>query len=263
MDTHVGHNSGQPLTTTDDAFAPIKRRAIELEVGLARVPQEIDQDNSGKVTDFVKQCKAAIKDAGDIKSDLKRPHLDANTQIETAYKNIIAPLEKMTKTILDRLNAYEKQRREAEQRRLDEERRKREEAERREREEADRTRKEAEEKARAANSEAELAAAEQAMAEAHDAEQRATLAAKEVQESSKATVSNTKGVASTAVTTSRWDVTNVDMDTVNLNRLRKYFDPETVKRAARAAMRDSMDGKDCTLNIDGITVERVSSLSVR
>lgn len=269
MDTHVtentgiGHNSGQAsVNPIDDAFSPIKKRIFELEAGATRVPDQITVDTADKVTDFIKQCKSAIKDAGDVKAELKRPHLDANTKIENTYKDLIARLSDKVDTITKRLNTYERERREAEQRRIAEEQRiAREKAEAEERRAAEARRK-AEEEAQQARSEEERARAQEAIAEAHQAQEQSNAAALAAELAEKQKVGLTRGQGSSLVTTSRWDVT-VDMETVNLNRLRKWLDPDAVKRAARAAMKEHTQGDTCTLDIQGVTVERVTSSHVR
>lgn len=89
-----------------------------------------DEGIAARVTDAVRQLKAAIKSAESRRDEAKRPHLDAGRAVDAFFKHTIAdPLDSAARTLTDRLTIYQRAK-------ADAERRVREDAEARAREEA-------------------------------------------------------------------------------------------------------------------------------
>ena len=254
------HNQGPVTLDTFDervriAFEAVEKRINELEVGLQRVPEVIDRDNEGRVSDFLKQVKEAQKDAEKTRKTLKGP-LDAKgTKIQNYHRSLIAPLEKVLKAVNDRFDEYDRKRRAEEQARIEEERRKAREAEERAAREAEEARKQAEEAARAADDEETRARAEQAMAAARQAEREAVAANARTTTSLRASVGTIRGEASQRVSQSFWDF-EADHAAIDLNRLRDYLGRDAIETAIRKAIRDHTDGDTCRLTIPGVRIFR-------
>lgn len=161
-----GHNLGA-------GFEALKAEAEALVEKCARLAgEEITAENSGIIRDALGEEVKLRKKLDNAKGEEKRPHLDANTEIEGRYKPVLSVISDAAKALNRRLTAY-----------IEAEEKKR-------REEAERIRKAAEEEQRkAAEAAAALAAAqepdpfeqfdaEQAKKDAEAAKARADEAAK-------------------------------------------------------------------------------------
>src|SRR5579859_1871141 len=175
----IGHN--QPPSPTDllreeleNSAATILRRRDELLAAMERVPTVImDETVCGRVADFVKQVTGCYKLAENARTAAKEPHLSAGRIVDGFFKGITDPLEKIRRSLDQRLTVYQRAK-------ADAERRAREAEAERQRIEAERLRREAEEAAAKLEAEADLPdavaaeqAAEQAAADAAKAQQEA------------------------------------------------------------------------------------------
>lgn len=253
----LGHNN--PPDPLEEAFRPIQARTNELRVGLARVPETIDPDNEGRVTDFIKQVKATIKDAKDAHRAVKAPVLEQSRAIDAKLKAMTEPLEKMLEPIQKRLADYAKKCADEERRRQEEARRRAAEEEEAKRREAEEARRAAEEKARSADTVEARQEAEAAFAGVQQAEAEAEAAAKKRELADKAKSSLIRGESGSVAVQQTYWAHEIDMDTFDLNRLRPFFKPEEIDKAVRAAIK----AKGGDPGWKGLTVWRDTRIAVR
>lgn len=126
----AGHNL--PPTTSDEQAENIRTR-IEAEhawmidrqkqliEAVPRVPEEINADNVGQATDFIKQITAASKALNGARVSEKEPFLAAGRTIDGIFKNLTEPLKKAKETIQERVNIYLRAKEAAERARREEE----------------------------------------------------------------------------------------------------------------------------------------------
>ncbi|RJE82972.1 CCDC34 family protein [Paracoccus onubensis] len=137
----IGHNSQLPYDP--EVVEKLQARIRELaDAGGAWLDLKVisDDEQAGKVNDFLTQARAAYKDVEAARKKAKQPHLDAGTAVDVKFKSLTAPLEKLAEKLKKPLAAFQTEK----QRQLDEERLKKQEEARRQQEEADRLRREAE-----------------------------------------------------------------------------------------------------------------------
>ena len=98
-----GHNNPPASEAISDSAAQL---AATCNAWHNQVPAIENEDQAAKATDFMDRVRAEIKEAKDSKMAEKRPHLDANTAIEDAYRPITATLETIQGIIKPKLNAW-------------------------------------------------------------------------------------------------------------------------------------------------------------
>ena len=256
----IGHNQGPvSLDPFEErikvAFREVEDRINELEVGLQRVPNVIDNDNAGDVSDFFKQVKTAMKDAEKIRKELKQPLDEKGKKVQSYHQSIIVPADRVLKKVSERFDEYDRKRAAEEAARIAEERRKAAEKEEAERARAQKKREAAEAAAKEADNEATREHAERKMAEARQAEREAQAASEAVNTTSKARVGSIRGAASARLVQSFWDF-EADFEQIDLNRLRDYLAQEAIETALRKAIKDTAEGETCSLKIPGVRVFR-------
>ena len=112
-----------------DQYEELTTRRDDLLAGIAETPGSVDdEDTARKVTDWIKQIAACIKNANSIRVSEKEPYLEGGRQVDGYFKTITEPLDKGKKKIEGRLTLYQRQVAAEEKRRRDEERRDAEEA---------------------------------------------------------------------------------------------------------------------------------------
>ena len=171
----LGHNSRASLAEMlKDQHRDQLRRAAELLEAVPRIPDIGNDDDAGKVGDFVKQIAACVKTLEAARVGEKEPFLAAGREVDGVFNGLKERLEKGKTEISRKLTAYlnekariEREAREAEERRRADEARRAEE----ERRKAEQARREAEERARRAEEEARQAK-ENAEREAKEREER-------------------------------------------------------------------------------------------
>ncbi len=136
-----GHNNPPPYDP--DVVARLEARVRELAdaggawLDLGHIETE---GQAGKLNDFLTQNRVAYKEIEDARKAAKEPHLEASKAVDTKFKALAAPLERLGTAIKGMLSVYLDIKRQEEERRKDAER----EAARKQQEEADRLRREAE-----------------------------------------------------------------------------------------------------------------------
>ena len=75
------------------------KRKIELEAGATNVPEEIPEEEAGKVADFVKQITGHIKAINGTRQTEKEPHLERGRLVDGIFKSLSDPLETLKKAI--------------------------------------------------------------------------------------------------------------------------------------------------------------------
>ncbi len=230
----MGHNTGH-VPTPDEIretltvdFEAVTARADELLQGFERAPQTVDDEETArKVSDFIVQIGAAIKNTEATRVDRKEPYLTGGKAVDGFFNPISEKLKQAKKALTDRLTVFQRAKAEAE---------------RAAREKAEREAREAEEAARKAAAEAEAAierdedleraiAAEQA---AKDAQDKADAAKREAAANA-ADMSRTRGdLGAVASLRTRWVGELVDRATLDLEALRQHLPQDGLERAINA-----------------------------
>jgi len=175
----IGGNSPPLALTIRENHNDVFTRLDELAAADALVPAVITSDeDEGKAQDLVLQCKKTVKHAEAMHKLEKEPYDKAVKEIKATFAIPIEKVEKVAKTITERLDVYKEKKAAEERRRREiEAQRQREEAERlqREAEEAERRQREAAEARRLEEERAARAQAEREKAEreAKEARERA------------------------------------------------------------------------------------------
>lgn len=136
-----GHNNPPPYDP--EVVEKLETRIRELaDAGGAwlDLKQITDDEQAGKINDFLTQARTAYKEVETARKKAKQPHLDAGTAVDTKFKSLTAPLEKLAAKLKKPLADYQAEK----ERRLEAERREREAKAKRQQEEADKLRREAE-----------------------------------------------------------------------------------------------------------------------
>lgn len=210
--------------------AALVKRAIELSEAVDRAPETVDEDNAGRVADFIKQITGHMKALDGARVAEKEPYLAGGRTVDGFFKTWTDTLERGKKIVEGRLNVFLRAK-------AAEERRIREEAERIAREEAARIAREAAEAAAKAQSDADL---DRAIAAEDAARKAAADAAKAAQaaDAKPADMARTRGDYG-AVGTLRREVTfdGLDRAALDLEALRPYLPQDAIEKAIRAFIR--------------------------
>lgn len=166
--------------------AELRERLLDLKVGLDRVPKEVTDDNASVVVTFIKQCKAASKDAETARKKITDPIRELGAETKAVFDLWVDPVADAIREAEKRLTAYQTRKRaeEAEAARLAKEKAEAEAKAAREAAEAER--RDAEAKARAAEDDAAREAAARAQEVAAQAEAEAERRAKAAEKAGKA-----------------------------------------------------------------------------
>lgn len=230
--TNIGHNQPPEDVLTErltEDHAVLLKRTDDLIEAADRVPDVIeDEESAGKVTDFIKQLQACMKNAEGIRVKEKEPYLEGSRRVDGFFKNKISePIGKTKVMIEQRLTVYQRKKAAEEKTRRDEE-------QRLAQEEANRLRKEAEEQAAALEEEADLpdaVAAEESAKVAEAAAVKAENAANEKPAEMSRSRGDHGGLASLRTV---WSFTDLDRDTIDLEALRSYIPLSAIEQAVRA-----------------------------
>jgi len=230
--------------------ADLLERRDELLAGVENVPEEVSEENAGRVTDFIKQLAACIKNANGLRVAEKEPYLEGGRKVDGFFKGITDPLDKGKRTIEARLNVFLRAK-------AEEERKIREAEAQRQREEAERLAKEAAEREKAITETKSLedaiaaeAAAEQARADALKAAQEA--AAKP------ADLSRTRGdYGGVASLRTFWDFEIIRYEAIPLHEIQPHIPREAIEKALRSYVKAG--GRE----LEGVRIFENTSTTVR
>ena len=126
-----------------------------------KIPAVVDNDtDSGKLGDFIKQAKGAIKTLDGLRSAEKEPFVEKGRMVDGFFKNYMEKLKKISDKANEVQSAYLKKKEDEERRRREEEARKLREQQEEQLREAQRIAKEAEEARKAQEEEAKRIAKE-------------------------------------------------------------------------------------------------------
>lgn len=78
---------------SEDLLAEVRELADVADEWRNKVPQIDDEEQATKVQDFITRLTEVKKSADAAKADEKRPHLDANKEIEARYAPIVRMIE--------------------------------------------------------------------------------------------------------------------------------------------------------------------------
>ena len=241
---------------TEDIGARIR----DHQVGLARVPEEIDEGTEALATDFVRQVKQTLKDAEDLRKETKRPFDERGKAIQEHFRVLVGPAANMLEQVLGRLSRYQRAKEARVRAEAEARRREAEAEERRKREEAERLQREAEEKARAAHDEkarAEAAARFDEAARAGQAAEQAAEQAKQAEKEQTGPVHLKGDYGSTGFTRDHWACEITDSDALPAGILWRYVDDGCREKALRAAVKDGLR------EIDGARIWEEDKIVVR
>lgn len=227
----IGHNRG--LDPYNDIQAEIAvrqtdlvKRRDELLAARERLPEVVDDDAAGKVSDYVKLIAAAIKNTEAARVKEKEPWLEAGRLCDGWFKKVTDPLASLKREVEAKLTVYlrakadaERQRREAEERAA---------------------RAAAEKAAEDARRQAEAMASEMQMNGALEAEEKAraaeALAAKAAQAATAkpAEMARTRGdYGALGTLRQEWVFSDLDRDALDLEALRPYLPVDGIEKALR------------------------------
>lgn len=210
--------------------AALVKRAIELSEAVERAPETVDENNAGRVADFVKQITGHMKALDGARVAEKEPYLAGGRTVDGFFKTWTDALEKGKRAVEAKLNVYLR-------RKAEEERRRREEAERIAREEAERAARAAAEAAAKAQTDADLNAAivaeDAAIKAAADAAKAAQAA-----DAKPADMARTRGDYGAVGTLRReWVFDDLDRNALDLEALRPFIPQDAIEKAIRAFIR--------------------------
>lgn len=219
----------------DTENAALAKRRDELLDAATRVPPSVDtEEMAGKVSDFLKQVSACMKNAEAQRESAKEPHLAAGRVVDGYFKTgFTNPLDTAKRAIQDRLTTYLRKKEEAERRRREEEERKAREAAA---EAEARARAAAEQMRSAADMATAISAEEEAVQKAADA-----LKAEQDANAKAAELSRTRGdFGALASLKTEW-VGEVDNVTgMTFVTLAPYIAKDAIEKALRLAIRNGV-----------------------
>jgi hypothetical protein len=274
MDTNFPPVAADPIQERlADKYAALRTRTAELAAALDRVPAKIDEATIDKAAGFVKQIKAAAKDAEAARKAEGDDFLKAKRTVDGFFTELSARLKEVADEVERRMQSYLRAKADEERRRREEEARKAREAAEAAAAEARRIR-EQEEAARRAAEEAERARIAaltpkvdpaQALAAQREAEERrrreedaarereleALQAARRAQEEADeaqrlaqakaADLARTRGaLGGTATLATKMDFEITDRVEA-ARQVSRYFDEAAIDKAMRAFMRENAD----------------------
>jgi hypothetical protein len=210
-----------------DHYGDLAKRRDALVEAAERVPAIESDDVAAKVSDFIKQVMAVVKAAEVQRVGEKEPYLEGGRGVDGFFRAITDPLDKVKRSIEQRLTVYLREK-------ADRERREREERERLAREEETRRRREAEEAERKLRDEQSLKVAMEAEDRRKQAEADRIQAEKDAQAKA-ADLSRTRGeygAVSSLRTT--WTFSDLDRAALDLEALREHLPIDGLERAVRS-----------------------------
>ncbi len=223
----------------DEKTQALRERMRDLQVGLARVPDPITEENASQVTDFIGQVKRCLRDVEAKRKECKAPLDEQAKALQRYFKGISDPGQAMLGPVEQRYGAYVRKREAEERERLAAEQRKREEEERKAAEEATQKQREAEEAARKAESDEDRRRAALQMEQAERARQQqedAAEAAKKAERAATGPIHQKGSLGATGYTARTWKHEIIDRDAIPLEKLRPYLKDEHLAVAIRAYM---------------------------
>lgn len=244
--------------------AGLAARLADLEVGAARLPATIDEDNEAAVTDFAKQLQQAIKEAEKTRKDTKEPWLDRTRTIDDYFRLITDPVRTALSDLKDRLKDYRVEKEKVERERQERIRRDAEEAERKARQEAEQRQAEAERMARQADTAQGRADARRQFDESKAAKKQADQAAERAEHTRRQEREpvQTRGQTGAAgFSKRRWVASVFDYDSVPLEDLRPYLKTEHIDYALRQMISAAEDPSK--LDLPGVSFKQAESFQVR
>lgn len=246
-----------------EANRGIADRIGDLQVGLARVPDTITDENAVQATDFIAQCRAELKEAETRRKAAVKPLNDRKDRVQAFFKGLVSPAQKMVDEVTARLQTYHAEKQRLERERLAAERAAQRAEEQAQREAAEAAQREAEEKARQAKTDEDRRRAAAQFAQAEEARGKAATAAEAAEQAERAAKGpvHIKGDSgATAYATTRWTHEVFDLGAVPLPELARYFKPEHVDAAIRAWMKDR---KPSEYSMAGVAFSQESKTRVR
>lgn len=136
----IGHNAAPPYDPAIVAALEARVRELADAGGAWLDLREITEDEqAGKLNDFLAQSRTCFKAIEDARKTAKQPHMDAASAVDSKFKSLTGPLEKLGTSLKAMLSKFAAEK----QRKLDEERRRQQEEARRQQAEADRLAREA------------------------------------------------------------------------------------------------------------------------
>lgn len=246
-----------------EANRGISDRIGDLQVGLARVPEQITDENAAQATDFIAQCKVELKAAEERRKAAVKPLNDRKDKVQAFFKGLVSPAQAMVDEVTKRLNAYHQEKQRLERERLAAEQAKQRAEEQAQREAAEAAQREAEEKARQAKTDEDRRRAAAQFREAEDARGKADEAgeaAEQAERAAKGPVHIKGDSGATAYATTRWTHEVFDLGAVPLPELARYLKPEHVDAAIRAWMKDR---KPSEYSMAGVAFSEESSTRIR
>lgn len=117
----IGHNL--PPSPVEELSLELARantdldnRARAIEAAKERIPASIDSDDeAGKLTEFVRQCQAAIRTAEDRHDEAKRPYIDLGRTVDNFFRIITDRVASAKALAENRLTVYARKKREAQE----------------------------------------------------------------------------------------------------------------------------------------------------
>ncbi len=269
MSEAMGHNLPPSeveayADTLKEKTKPIEAIIDDYVVGLKRLPEEIDDENAGQVTDFIKSCRALYKKAETMRTDERKHYEEFRDAAQKHFVRLTSKLAELGKAATARLDVYQQAKEAAMKAAAEEERKRAEEAERLAREEAAELQRKADEAAKAADTSAAREKAKEAERRAREAEERADKEAERKKEADKAPETTTRGgYGASAGTTKRWtfeveDIAKVPRQFLMVNTV-------AVNDAIKADAKAMKEGKEgaAMRTIAGLRIFQKSSTVVR
>ena len=224
----------------DEKTKGLRTRIRDLQVGLAKVPEEITDENASLVTDFLGQVQKALRAVEERRVEIKRPIDERASAVQRFFRSLANPLEEMRKPVKARYDAYVTDRERRERARLEAEQRRKDQEARQAAAEAERQQREAETAAREAETDEQRRRAAEQMERAEQqrqTEEDATKAADKAGRAARGPI-HTKGTLGAVGFTRRpWVHEIIDAQAIPLDLLRPYLKPEHLDMAIRAYMK--------------------------
>lgn len=226
-----GHNlpplDEQLTEETRDLFA----RRDELVSAVGRAPAIIpDDDWEAKITDVVRMIQVCTRTAETTRVARKDPFLSAERLIDAFFRKVTDPLADAKRDLERRLTTYKQAKEAARRRQLEEEAAAR-------RAEEERLRRAAEEEAAKAQTDADLSTAIDTETAARQADANA-IAAQKAAEVKPAELTRARGdLGGVSSLQTYWDFTDLDRETIDLQKLRPYLAVADIEKAVRLYIR--------------------------
>lgn len=221
-----------------EATAPIRKRVAELIAAFSRVPLDFsDPTNVQRCTDFVAQCKAALKAAEEKRKELKKPLDDQAKAVQDTFKTMVDQLEKPMKDLEAKLGDYAAQQRRAAELKAKQEREAAKAEARKKQEEAEAQARAAQVAAAQAKTAEEADRAAQQMAKAIETQQAAETAQQTAEKAGRVEKTKLSGeYGSTGYASKRWT-----FEVENLADVPRHYmtiDETAIREAIKSGIRD-------------------------